>query len=250
MNLFRKQFDSLTDYILYFSSFGIGFSFGEDALRFCTSGSIVIFNQGLADKLYNSIYGSTAVSTFTMSLLGAACFLYTNRRALKIKGVFLSSLLISLYTFSTLLSCLPTFVKSFSNPHIYSWIYFIPVTAQEITQNISLVIVSFLLAMCVIYDFYILNNFTDAIILCDKTQRESTDLNQIREFYRIVRIYKNPINYIASMHPSVCKFIGFEKEKSISRTELTNYSKNALLYWKSNDKESIVLKQYNIIIQE
>ena len=98
------------------------------------------------------------------------------------------------------------------------------------------------------YDFYILNNFTDTIILCDKTQRESTDLNQIRVL-SIVRIYKNPINY--------CKYASygmqihwFRKEKSISRTELTNYSKNALLYWKSNDKESIVLKQYNIIIQE
>ena len=45
--IFRKQFDSLTDYILYFSSFGIGYSFGEDSLRYFISGSSGIFNQGL-----------------------------------------------------------------------------------------------------------------------------------------------------------------------------------------------------------
>ena len=91
--LFRKQFDSLTDYILYFSSFGIGFSFGEDTLRYFISGSSAIFNQGLADKLFNTVYGSTAVSAFSLGVVGAIFFLFLNRKALQLKSAFLSSII-------------------------------------------------------------------------------------------------------------------------------------------------------------
>ena len=248
--IFRKQFDSLTDYILYFSSFGIGYSFGEDSLRYFISGSSGIFNQGLADKLFNSVYGSTAVSAFSMGVFGVVFFLYSNRKLLQIKTAFLSQIFITLYFISTLLSCLAPLVKSFSNPHIYSWTYFIPVTSEEMTLNLSLLIVSTLLAMCVLYDFYILNTFTDALIVYDDIHRRSTDLTKIRDFYRLLKIYRNPINYIVSMHPSLRSLIGLENRLSISRSELTSYSKNALLFWTSDDKQSIIIRQYNIIIQE
>ena len=63
----------------------------------------------------------------------------------------------------------------------------------------------------------------------------------------MLKIYRNPINYIVSMHPSLRSLIGLENGLSISRSDLTSYSKNALLFWSSDDKQSIVIRQYNII---
>ena len=184
--LMKKYFDSITDYILYFSCLGIGFDWSE---RITTNflNTVSIVDQNLMSIIFRSAFTAGSTSPFLMAGVGLAAFFVIHGKRFA-EEISLATILAGCGAFlvGNIAFYGTPFIFSISNPHIIRPINnFVPLL-QALSQNVTLVLVTAAIGTCVIFDLYLLNRFRDTSLLRLDSYGLSTEaLGNIRNMINV-----------------------------------------------------------------
>lgn len=188
-NIFKRQYDTITDYLIYFSSVGIGFSFSEvffhNLLNKTNNESLLAISKNL---YYSSFFTGTTLP-FLMAGFGAGIYL------LKISKKNSSSIIFNI-------SLLTIFFSIFIQLLFYSMNYFILVSIPSnhtpsdflnlikelkfFSNSLSELLLVSCTGFAVLYDNYIITKFA---ILVEKNFKKQIDILP----------FMNPFSYIFSI---------------------------------------------------
>ena len=218
---YNKQFETLTDYILYSVVIGIGFSVSESLMSLVLSlGKF----QGLASTLYFSPFGYGQSIPLLFAAYGAILFLITYRYRFNIKPVLLASILLLLSFTAQIMYSFAIYIINFTSPHIVTPFTDISAGLFLLVSNISTILILGLIGLSVLHDFYILQIFTDK--LCEKLDplmKQKIDI--------LLVDIRNPFFYILSSSKLLWRLFRCRSKTTLSQKVFGSYSRYALEAW-------------------
>ena len=239
-NLFKNQYDTITDYLIYFSSIGIGFSFSEiffhDLLNKTSSPSLL----EISNNLYFSSFFTGTTLPFLMAGFGAGIYLLNLSKKNKSKSIFYIAL------FAILFSVLVQLI-------FYSMNYFIIIAmpsnhtpsnflniVKEIkffANNLSQLILISSLGFAVLFDSFIVNKFAieveRSLILENK---KSTNLTH----------FINPFSYIFSS--KIKKILNINIDSDFTDENFKSFAKLALKNFNNKNNNGSYLNEARSIV--
>jgi len=233
LNLFKQDFDTLPDYLIYFATIGIGFNFGEVfffQLLNRTKNSTLL---QISDNLYFSTFFTGSTLPFLLAVIGAAFYLFKISKTKKIQIIFNIAIFISVVSVITQIL-------------FYSMNYFFITTpyrvnpnllniAKEIkffASNLSIALLITCIGFAVLFDAFIITTFIEKIINLKKI-----DQGVFGKLSRFI----NPFSYL-----SISNFKIFSKLKfssKISDKETKSFIKLALRDFNESDDSSIYIEE-------
>jgi len=233
LNLFKKDFDTLPDYLIYFATIGIGFNFGEVfffQLLNRTNNSTLL---QISDNLYFSTFFTGSTLPFLLAVIGAAFYLFKIGNSKNIRIIFNIAFYISLISVITQIL-------------FYSMNYFFITTPYRINpdllnlvkeikffaSNLSIALLIACIGFAVLFDAYIVTTFIEKIINLKKIDQE--------RFGNLSR-FINPFSYLALSNLKM--FSNLKYSSKISDKETKSFIKLALNDFNDSKNSRIYIEE-------
>ena len=240
VNLFKKDFDTLPDYLIYFATIGIGFNFGEVfffQLLNRTKNSTLL---QISDNLYFSTFFTGSTLPFLLAVIGAAFYLFKIGKTKNIRIIFNIAFYISLISVITQIL-------------FYSMNYFFITTPYRINpdllnlvkeikffaSNLSIALLIACIGFAVLFDAYIVTTFIEKIINLKKIDQE--------RFGNLSR-FINPFSYLALSNLKM--FTKLKYSSKISDKETKSFIKLALNDFNDSKNSRIYVEEAVEIISK
>ena len=240
VNLFKKDFDTLPDYLIYFATIGIGFNFGEVfffQLLNRTNNSTLL---QISDNLYFSTFFTGSTLPFLLAVIGAAFYLFKIGKTKNIRIIFNIAFYISLISVITQIL-------------FYSMNYFFITTPYRINpnllnlvkeikffaSNLSIALLIACIGFAVLFDAYIVTTFIEKIINLKKIDQE--------RFGNLSR-FINPFSYLALSNLKM--FSKLKYSSNISDKETKSFIKLALNDFNDSKNSRIYVEEAVEIISK
>ena len=218
LNLFKKDFDTMPDYLIYFATIGIGFNFGEVFFFQLINRTKNATLLQISDNLYFSTFFTGSTLPFLLAVIGAAFYLFKISKTKNIRIISNIAIYISFLSVATQIL-------------FYSMNYFFITTPYRINPNLlnlvkeikffaSNLSISLLIAcigFAVLFDAYIVTTFIEKIINLKKVDQE--------KFGNLSR-FINPFSYLALSNLKI--FSNLKYSSKISDKETRSFIKLAL----------------------
>ena len=233
LNLFKKDFDTMPDYLIYFATIGIGFNFGEVfffQLLNRTKNSTLL---QISDNLYFSTFFTGTTLPFLIAVIGAAFYLLKIGKTKNIKSIFNISIgifLIALITQILFYSMNYFFVTSpfVINPNKLILIKEIKFFAGSISISLLIACIGF----AVLFDAYIVTTFIEKIINSKKIEQEK--FGSLSKFI-------NPFSYLTISNLKI--FSNLKYSAKISDKETKSFVKLALNDFNDSKNSRIYIEE-------
>ena len=240
VNLFKKDFDTLPDYLIYFATIGIGFNFGEVfffQLLNRTNNSTLL---QISDNLYFSTFFTGSTLPFLLAVIGAGFYLFKIGKTKDIRIIFNIAFYISLISVITQIL-------------FYSMNYFFITTPYRINpdllnlvkeikffaSNLSIALLIACIGFAVLFDAYIVTTFIEKIINLKKIDQE--------RFGNLSR-FINPFSYLALSNLKM--FSKLKYSSNISDMETKSFIKLALNDFNDSKNSRIYVEEAVEIISK
>jgi len=230
---FKKDFDSMPDYLIYFSTIGIGFNCGEVfffGLLNKTNNPLLL---NLSDSLYFSSFFTGSTMPFLLATVGAGLYLSRiskNKNYKNLHNFSITLISISIFTQIIFYSMNYFFIvyPSFMNSDALNLFKEIKTFASNL--SITLLIAS--LTFAVLFDCYIVTIFLEKIVNFNKNKSFKFDE---------LSYFTNPFSYlpISNLNP----FLNLKKSSKISQKDTKTFIKLALKDFNENGDSSIYISE-------
>lgn len=220
----KKYFDTMTDYVLYMCSVGVGFDLAE---RLATQYLNLHTIQPISNQIYYTSFGFGYYYPFLFSLYGCALFLSVNSRRLSSYRPNATALTVfAIGVGAQFLFWAGTLLPNLMPSHTYSILSVASESIFSILLNISYLSIAGLIGLCVLMDAHIIGVFTDSV-----QSREG-----FQPFASWFAYLRHPWYQMCSSHSMLWAFSGAEKNIKIPRHILNGYSSLALKSWLRPDR--------------
>ena len=215
---FKKDFDTMPDYIIYFSSIGIGYNFGENFFYHLLNKTTISSLLSISDNLYFTSFFNGMTLPFVMAGIGSGFYLYkisSRKNFFSLRKVSYSIIIISFLT--QILFYGMNFLLLVNKSHSPSYLLDYAKEIKLFANGLSITLLLASLGFAVIFDAFIISNFFEKILFLNPDK-----LNNFRYFSSLI----NPFSYLR-----ITKFKYFKvlKEGSeISEKEFRKFAKLAL----------------------
>tara|TARA_B100000965_G_scaffold221709_1_gene185478 strand:+ start:613 stop:1647 length:1035 start_codon:yes stop_codon:yes gene_type:complete len=237
--LSKRQYDTVTDYIIYFSTIGIGYNFSEvffyHYLNKTTNSGLLELSQ----NLYYSCFFSGTTLPFIMAGIGIGIYFtrISNKKNILLLGYILLifSLLVQILYYSMNFFIMTGISSSTSPSDFISLIKEIKFFANSLSIMLLISGVGF----AVLFDNFIISNFLNKVFTYSKIN--NTTIQKLNFLY-------NPLSYILSNRfRSILKIT---EDSYISDFDLKRLAKLALKNFNDNNNTSIYINEANSIINK
>ena len=215
---FKKDFDTMPDYIIYFSSIGIGYNFMENFFYHLLNKTNISSLLNISDNLYFTSFFNGMTLPFVMAGIGSGFYLYKisgRKNFFSLRKVSYSIIIISFLT--QILFYGMNFLLLVNKSHSHNYLLDYAKEIKLFANGLSITLLLASLGFAVIFDAFIISNFFEKILFLNPDK-----LNNFRNFSSLI----NPFSYLR-----ITKFKYFEvlKEGSeISEKEFRKFAKLAL----------------------
>ncbi len=233
LNLFKKDFDTLPDYLIYFATIGIGFNFGEVfffQLLNRTKNSTLL---QISDNLYFSTFFTGSTLPFLIAVIGASFYLFKISKTKNIRVIFNIAICIS-------------FISVITQILYYSMNYYFITTPYRINpnllnlvkeikffaSNLSIALLIACIGFAVLFDAFIVTSFIEKIINLKKVDQES--FGKLSKFI-------NPFSYLSISNLKI--FSNLKCSSKISDKETKSFIKLALKDFNESGDSSIYISE-------
>ena len=239
--LFKNEFDSMPDYIIYFSTIGIGFSFGE---VFCFD-LININNNEFLSNISNNLYFTSFFNgttlPFLMGGIGAGFYLLFISKRKKLKNINDLSILIIIIAISIqLLFYVMNYLTIIETVHSPSKYLNIVNELKYFSQNSSIALLISAVGFSVIFDAYIISIFVEKVFLLN-------NMENIKN--KNLSTFINPFSYLPISNLKY--FSRFKNNSNFSDKDLRRFAKLALKDFNNNiTNDELLIEARNILINK
>ena len=232
-NFFKKDFDSLPDYLIYFSTIGIGFNFGEVfffGLLNKTNNPMLL---KLSDSLYFSSFFTGSTMPFLLASIGAGIYLLKISKNRNFKNLYKFSIFlistaiitqILFYSMNYFFIVFPSFVRS-DSLDLFKEI-------KNFANNLSITLLIASLTFAVLFDCYIVTSFMERVITYSKNKELKFD--KISNFI-------NPFSYLPLTNLNT--FSNLQNSSNLSKKDTKTFIKLALKDFNENGDSSIYIAE-------
>jgi len=237
---FKKDFDTMPDYIIYFSIIGVGYNFCEVFFYnyLNTTNNQLLLN--ISDNLYFSSFFSGATLPFVMGSIGAAYYLnlISKKKNFKILSN-ISLLMVGLSVITQIIFYSMNFFIMISSPHTPSEFVNVVKEIKFFAQSFSLTLLIISIGFAVIFDSYIISDFLETVISYSKNNL-SEKLN--------VSSFINPFSYL---NISKLKYFSeISRNHSITNKNLKTFVKLALKNFNDPKNSFLYIKEAEEILSK
>lgn len=215
---FKKDFDTMPDYIIYFSSIGIGYNFGENFFYHLLNKTTISSLLNISDNLYFTSFFNGMTLPFVMAGIGSGFYLYkisSRKNFFSLRKVSYSIIIISFLT--QILFYYMNFILLVNKSHSPTYLIDFAKEIKLFANGLSITLLLASLGFAVIFDAFIISNFFEKILFLHPDK-----LNNFSKFSSLI----NPFSYLRITQ---FKYFKFLKERSeISEKELRKFAKLAL----------------------
>ena len=240
---FKKEFHSLTDFVIYSCLVAAGFQFIENIIylwgTFGYENDMTYFwNMELTGRVIENGYMHILFTAWS----GFGLWFYKKSTNKKLSFIFFVLLAIGLHFFNNLSSVF----SSLESSNSYSAINYLGNFSYAITRAFSIAIFISLIGFSVIKDINYLNFFIFEIY--DQNSLDKPQLNTLKEL-------SNPINHLLARYKWSWRLFNLHKSSPLRRDVFNTFSKYALTYsdeysGKENDDKKIVLLNAKKLISD
>lgn len=232
-NFFKKDFDSMPDYLIYFSTIGIGFNCGEVfffGLLNRTNNALLL---NLSDSLYFSSFFTGSTMPFLLATIGAGIYLLKISKNKNYKNLNnFSIILISIAIFTQIIFysmnyffiTYPSFINS-DYLNLFKEI-------KNFASNLSMTLLIASLTFAVLFDCYIITIFLQKIVNSDK--------NKSFQFKKL-SYFINPFSYLPISNLST--FLNLQTSSEFSKKDTKTFIKLALKDFNESEDSSIFITE-------
>ena len=241
LKFFKNDFDTMPDYIIYFSTIGIGYNFGEVFFVDLLNKTDNQFLLKISEKLYFSSFFSGSTLPFLMAGIGAGIYLYQiskKRKDLERLGN-LGFLFISFSVITQIIFYSMNYFTTVASMHSPSDFLNLVNQIKYFANNLSLTLLIASVGLAVLFDSYILSNFLEKVFLSSKNEI----LNTLKISYFI-----NPLNYL-----SISKlkyFFPLKKNTNFDEKEIKTFAKLALKDFNDPKNSFLYIAEANQILSK
>ena len=233
LNLFKKDFDTLPDYLIYFATIGIGFNFGEVfffQLLNRTNNSTLL---QISDNLYFSTFFTGTTLPFLLAVIGAAFYLFKISKTKNIPNIFYTGIFVSVisvitqiifYSMNYFFLTIPYRV----NPNLLNLVKEIKFFAS----NLSIALLIACIGFAVLFDAFIVTRFIEKIINLKKFDQE---------VFGKLSGFINPLSYLSISNLKIFSDLKFSSK--ISDKETKSFIKLALKDFNESDDSGIYVAE-------
>ena len=241
LKFFRNDFDTMPDYIIYFSTIGIGYNFGEVFFVDLLNKTDNQFFLRISENLYFSSFFSGSTLPFLMAGIGAGIYLYQiskKRKDFERLGN-LGFLFISFSVITQIIFYSMNYFVTVASIHSPSDFLNLVNQIKYFANNLSLTLLIASVGLSVLFDAYILTNFLEKVFLSTK-----------REFSSAFKksFFINPFSYL-----TISKFKYFfpvKKNNNFDEKELKTIAKLALKDFNDPKNSSLYIAEANQILSK
>ncbi len=240
LNLFKKDFDTMPDYLIYFATIGIGFNFGEVfffQILNRTKNSILL---QISDNLYFSTFFTGSTLPFLLAVIGASFYLFKISKTKNIRIIFNIAICI-------------LFLSVITQILFYSMNYFFITTPYRINpnllnlvkeikffaSNLSIALLIACIGFAVLFDAYIVTTFIEKIINLKKA-----DQGRFGNLSRFI----NPFSYLAISNLNM--FSKLKNKTKITDKETNSFIKLALKDFNDSKNSRVYIEEAVEIISK
>ena len=237
---FQKEFDTMPDYIIYFSTIGIGYNFGEVFFTDLLNNANNQFLLEISNNLYFSSFFNGSTLPFLMAAFGGSYYLYLLNKNQKFNKFNKLAFFIMIAAFFTQLvfytmNCFIT-IESIHTPSDFLNIV---KEVKLFAQNFSVALLISSVGFSVIFDAYIISSFLERTI--SKSKLKNFKGNSLSVFI-------NPFSYLPISKLNL--FFALKKESIFKDKEIKSFAKLALKEFNDKENESLYIKEAESIIFE
>ena len=232
-NFFNKDFDSMPDYLIYFSTIGIGFNCGEIfffGLLNKTNNPLLL---KLSDSLYFSSFFTGSTMPFLLATIGAGIYLlkisknknYKNLRNFSITLIAIAIFTqVVFYSMNYFFIVYPSFINS-DSLNLFREI-------KTFANNLSITLLIACLTFAVLFDCYIVTVFLEKISNFDKNKPFQ---------FRELSYFINPFSYLPISNLNT--FLNLQQSSKISKKDTKTFIKLALKDFNESGDTSIYISE-------
>ena len=239
LKFFRNDFDTMPDYIIYFSTIGIGYNFGEVFFVDLLNKTDNQFFLRISENLYFSSFFSGSTLPFLMAGIGAGIYLYQiskKRKDFERLGN-LGFLFISFSVITQIIFYSMNYFVTVASIHSPSDFLNLVNQIKYFANNLSLTLLIASVGLSVLFDAYILTNFLEKVLLSTKSELSSAFKKSF---------FINPFSYL-----TISKFKYFfpvKKNNNFDEKELKTIAKLALKDFNDPKNSSLYIAEANQIL--
>ena len=218
LKFFKNDFDTMPDYIIYFSTIGIGYNFGEVFFVDLLNKTDNKFFLKISEELYFSSFFSGSTLPFLMAGIGAGIYLYQiskKRKDFERLGN-LGFLFISFSIITQIIFYSMNYFVTVASMHSPTEFLNLVNQIKYFANSLSLTLLIASVCFAVIFDAYIISSFFEKVILSSE--------GQISNAFNISN-FINPFSYLSI---SKFKFFSPFKSNNINDKDLRTFAKLAL----------------------
>lgn len=232
-NFFKRDFDSMPDYLIYFSTIGIGFNFGEVfffGLLNKTNNPILL---KLSDSLYFSSFFTGSTMPFLLATIGAGIYLLKISKNKNFKNLYRFSIFlistaiitqIIFYSMNYFFIVYPSFIRS-DSLDLFKEI-------KNFANNLSITLLIASLTFAVLFDCYIITSFVEKVL--NYNNNKNLKIDQLSKFI-------NPFYYLPLTNLST--FSNLQNSSNLSKKEIKTFIKLALKDFNQNGDSNICISE-------
>ncbi len=234
-NIFKKEFDTAPDYIIYFATIGIGFNFAEMFLYHFLSRTNINFLSEFSNNLFFSSFFTGGTLPFLMAGIGMAFYLNQlskSKKNLILKRISNYIILIAIL-FQIIFYTGSYFLMISNSPHsLTSSNIFLANAIKDFANSISQLFLLISLGLAVIFDGYIISNFVlDLIKSSNFSEKKIKDLSS----------FNNPFSYI--INKNFREVLGLKPVSNNLQKKYKSFAKLALKSFNDNKNKSIYISE-------
>ena len=226
--LFRKEYDTMPDYILYFSTIAIGFNISDIFVSNLIGNTTNKFLIDISDSLYFTTYFSSIDLPFILATVGASFYLY--KLSSFYQGNLFKTIAFFVFTvsiFSQIIFYISDFIFINYAAHNPNAIYYISLSAKNVIVNVSLFLLLSGVSLSVLFDSYLVVSFANKVL--DATDETTNDIKNYK-------VLINPFTYLFLKNSFLMKYI--DPKCTLDSKEIRRFSKLALLNFNQPNNSS------------
>ena len=227
---FRKDYDTMPDYIIYFSTIGIGFNFSEVFFYNLLNKTNNQLLLQISDNLYFSSFFNGTTLPFLMGAIGAGYYLYLISKKENFNSLFKVSILsIGLAIFTQIIFYSMNFFIMVSSPHTPSDFLNVIKEIKIFAQSFSITLLILSVGFAVIFDSYIISNFLEKVVSSSENKFPKT-LNASNFINPFLYLSLSKLKYFSGLKGN--QEISEKNLKTFAKLSLKNFNdpKNSFLY--------------------
>ena len=235
---FKKDYDTMPDYIIYFSTIGVGFNFSEVfSYNLLNTTSNKLLLQISNDLYFSSFFNGTTLP-FLMGAIGAGYYLFLLSKRENFSSLYkVSIVMVGLAIFTQIIFYGMNFFIIVFSPHNPSDFLNIIKEIKIFAQSFSITLLMLSIGFAVLFDSYIISNFLEKIVSSSKNK----SLKVVNASYFI-----NPFLYSSLSRLRV--FSSLKGKQSVTEKNLQTLAKLALNNFNDSKNSFIYISEANQIL--